>query len=177
MQHIKYSINTKHGFSILEVLLAIFVVGILGVSLMQSISALKAQNYKIHHFLVTNTSLFETQLFINRQLSSIKPETIIIAPNNVSWEQYKELFIDTNKSDYMDFSLQTTKSNLVLQNNNLYFDNAILLHNVKSIHFDRVQINSHDILSYSICSVNMCIEDSIFIENVMQKMPTIKTGI
>lgn len=169
--------NTKYGFSILEVLLAIFVLGILGVSLMKSISALKAQNYKIQHFLVTNASLFETQLFINRHLGSIKLESIIIAPNNISWEQYDKLFIDTDKSEYMDFSLNTTKANLTLQNDNLYFNNAILLHNVKSMQFVREEINSHDILSYRICSINMCIADSILIEKVRQKMPTIKTGI
>lgn len=177
LQRIKYSMNTKYGFSILEVLLAIFALGILGVSLMKSISALKAQNYKIQHFLVTNASLFETQLFINRHLGSIKPESIIIAPNNISWEQYDKLFIDTDKSEYMDFSLNTTKANLTLQNDNLYFNNAILLHNVKSMQFVREEINSHDILSYRICSINMCIADSILIEKVRQKMPTIKTGI
>ena len=177
LQRIKYSMNTKYGFSILEVLLAIFVLGILGVSLMKSISALKAQNYKIQHFLVTNASLFETQLFINRHLSSIKPESIIIAPNNISWEQYDKLFIDTDKGEYMDFSLNATKANLTLQNDNLYFNNAILLHNVKSMQFIREEINSHDILSYRICSTNICIADSIILEKVRQKMPTIKTGI
>lgn len=144
---------------------------------MKSISALKAQNYKIQHFLVTNASLFETQLFINRHLSSIKPESIIIAPNNISWEQYEKLFIDTDKGEYMDFSLNTTKANLALQNDNLYFNNAILLHNVKSMQFIREKINSHDILSYRICSSSMCIADSILIEKVRQKMPTIKTKI
>ncbi|GAB0173179.1 type II secretion system protein [Helicobacter trogontum] len=166
MQYRENIINTKNGFSVLEVLLAIFIIGILGVSLMRSISALKAQNYTIQHFLVTNTSLFETQLFINRQLSSIKPESIAIAQNNVSWEQYKELFIETEQNEYMNFSLQTTKSILTLQNNNLYFNNAILLHNVKSMQFNRMQVNSHDILSYSICSFYMCISDSILIEKV-----------
>lgn len=166
MQYKENIINTKNGFSVLEVLLAIFIIGILGVSLMRSISALKAQNYTIQHFLVTNTSLFETQLFINRQLSSIKPESIAIAQNNVSWEQYKELFIETEQNEYMNFSLQTTKSILTLQNNNLYFNNAILLHNVKSMQFNRMQVNSHDILSYSICSFYMCISDSILIEKV-----------
>ena len=157
--------NTKYGFSILEVLLAIFVIGILGVSLMKSISA------KIQHFLVTNASLFETQLFINRHLSSIKPESIIIAPNNISWEQYDKLFIDTDKGEYMDFSLNATKANLTLQNDNLYFNNAILLHHVKSMQFVREEINSHDILSYRICSINICIADSIILEKVRQKMP------
>ncbi|TLD98946.1 type II secretion system protein [Helicobacter trogontum] len=166
MQYRENIINTKNGFSVLEVLLAIFIIGILGVSLMRSISALKAQNYTIQHFLVTNTSLFETQLFINRQLSSIKPESIAIAQNNVSWEQYKELFIETEQNEYMNFSLQTTKSILTLQNNNLYFNNAILLHNVKSMQFNRMQVNSHDILSYSICSFYMCISDSVLIEKV-----------
>lgn len=166
MQYRENIINTKNGFSVLKVLLAIFIIGILGVSLMRSISALKAQNYTIQHFLVTNTSLFETQLFINRQLSSIKPESIAIAQNNVSWEQYKELFIETEQNEYMNFSLQTTKSILTLQNNNLYFNNAILLHNVKSMQFNRMQVNSHDILSYSICSFYMCISDSILIEKV-----------
>lgn len=166
MQYKENIINTKNGFSVLEVLLAIFIIGILGVSLMRSISALKAQNYTIQHFLVTNTSLFETQLFINRQLSSIKPESIAIAQNNVSWEQYKELFIETEQNEYMNSSLQTTKSILTLQNNNLYFNNAILLHNVKSMQFNRMQVNSHDILSYSICSFYMCISDSILIEKV-----------
>lgn len=166
MQYKENIINTKNGFSVLEVLLAIFIIGILGVSLMRSISALKAQNYTIQHFLVINTSLFETQLFINRQLSSIKPESIAIAQNNVSWEQYKELFIETEQNEYMNFSLQTTKSILTLQNNNLYFNNAILLHNVKSMQFNRMQVNSHDILSYSICSFYMCISDSILIEKV-----------
>lgn len=166
MQYRENIINTKNGFSVLEVLLAIFIIGILGVSLMRSISALKAQNYTIQHFLVINTSLFETQLFINRQLSSIKPESIAIAQNNVSWEQYKELFIETEQNEYMNFSLQTTKSILTLQNNNLYFNNAILLHNVKSMQFNRMQVNSHDILSYSICSFYMCISDSVLIEKV-----------
>ena len=166
MQYRENIINTKNGFSVLEVLLAIFIIGILGVSLMRSISALKAQNYTIQHFLVTNTSLFETQLFINRQLSSIKPESIAIAQNNVSWEQDKELFIETEQNEYMNFSLQTTKSILTLQNNNLYFNNAILLHNVKSMQFNRMQVNSHDILSYSICSFYMCISDSVLIEKV-----------
>lgn len=166
MQYKENIINTKNGFSVLEVLLAIFIIGILGVSLMRSISALKAQNYTIQHFLVINTSLFETQLFINRQLSSIKPESIAIAQNNVSWEQYKELFIETEQNEYMNFSLQTTKSILTLQNNNLYFNNAILLHNVKSMQFNRMQVNSHDILSYSICSFYMCISDSVLIEKV-----------
>lgn len=169
--------NTKYGFSILEVLLAIFVIGILGVSLMKSISALKAQSYKIQHFLVTNASLFETQLFINRHLSSIKPESIIIAPNNISWEQYDKLFIDTDKGEYMDFSLNAIEANLTLQNDNLYFNNAILLHHVKSMQFVREEINSHDILSYRICSTNICIADSIILEKVRQKMPRIKTGI
>ncbi|TLD84919.1 type II secretion system protein [Helicobacter trogontum] len=166
MQYRENIINTKNGFSVLEVLLAIFIIGILGVSLMRSISALKAQNYTIQHFLVTNTSLFETQLFINRQLGSIKPESIAITQNNITWEQYKELFIETEQNEYMNFSLQTTKSILTLQNNNLYFNNAILLHNVKSMQFDRMQVNSHDILSYSICSFYMCISDSILIEKV-----------
>lgn len=169
--------NIKYGFSILEVLLAIFVIGILGISLMKSISALKAQNYKIQHFFVTNASLFETQLFINRYLSSVRPESIVIAPNSISWEQYERLFIDTDKGEYMDFSLDITKANLALQNDNLYFNNAILLHNVKSMQFNKEEINSHDILSYRICSINMCIADSILIEKVRQKMPTIKTEI
>ena len=77
----------------------------------------------------------------------------------------------------MDFSLNATKANLTLQNDNLYFNNAILLHNVKSMQFIREKINSHDILSYRIYSTSICIANSIILEKVRQKMPTIKTKI
>lgn len=85
---------------------------------------------------------------------------------------------DTDKSEYMDFSLNTTKANLTLQNDNLYFNNAILLHNVKSMQFVREKINSHDILSYRICSTNICIADSIILrKSKNKKCPQIKTKI
>ena len=171
-----YPINTKDGFSILEVLFALLIIGILGVSAMRSISALKAQHYGIQKFLLTNANLFETQLFINRQLDSINPQSIIIKPTSIEWKQYKNLFIEVAKGDYMDFSLQTTNASLTLQNNTLYFNNSLLLHNVKSMNFWHTHTKTYNILSYRICS-NICIADSILLDEIEQPLPNTKKKV
>lgn len=168
-----YLKNTKDGFSTLETLFALLVVGILGVSVLRSITALKTQHYAIQNFLLTHASLFETQLFINKQFESIKPQSIKITQTSVEWEQYKKLFIEVKKGEYMDFSLQTTHAMLTLQNNTLYFNNAILLHNVKNMQFWHTNTTFHNILSYKICS-NICITDSIILEEVEKSLTTTK---
>lgn len=168
------STNIKDGFSVLEVLFALLVIGILGVSAMRSINALKAQHYSIQKFLLTNANLFEAQLFINRQLDSINPQSIIITPTSIEWKQYKDLFIEVAKGDYMDFYLQTTNASLTLQNNTLYFNNALLLHNVKSMKFWRTHTKAYNILSYRICS-SVCITDSILLDEIEQLQTVTKT--
>lgn len=171
-----YYVNTKDGFSMLEVLFALLVIGILGVSAIRSISALKAQHYSIQKFLLTHANLFETQLFINRQLDSIKPQSIIITPTSIEWKQYKNLFVEITNGDYMDFSLQTTNAMLALQNNALYFNNSLLLNNVKSMNFWRTHTKMHDMLSYKICS-NVCITDSILLDEIEQTISITKTKV
>lgn len=168
--------HTTSGFSLLEVLLALFVIGILGVSAIRSISALRAQNYRIQHFLLTHASLFETQLFINKQLSMIKPKSLTITSKSVAWQKYDRLFLGATQNDYMDFSLQTTQVTLTHKDNKLYFNDALLLHNVASMRFWHTQIKPYDILSYSICGT-ICITDSIMLEEVEQALPDTKIKI
>lgn len=157
------------GFSMLEVLVALLVISILGIGMIRSIVALKSQNYSIQRFLLTHSSLFETQLFLQRQLSHSKPESIIITPQSLHWEQYDKLFLANAQGDYMDFSLHTTPMNLTYRDRKLYFNGALLLHNVASMRFWRDTIGQYNILSYQICTT-ICITDSLLLEFIEESI-------
>lgn len=161
----------SYGFSMLEVLFALFVIGILGVSAMRGVSTLKTQDYAVQKFLLKTANIFITQLFINRQLDSIDPKSIVITPTSVTWKQYKDLFVEVSSGDYMDFSLNTTNATLTLQNNNLYFNNSLLLENVSSMKFLQTNTTNQSILSYEICS-SVCIKDFILLDEVEKQITT-----
>ncbi len=158
--------SSKSAFSLIEITFALFVIGLLGITTIKSITSLKSYNYSMQKFLLNYSSIFETQIFIHKYLSFAQSDSIKIIQNGIKWHGYTSLFLPTNKKDYMNFSLQTSDFNIQLINNNLYFNNAILLHNVKKF---EAQI-TNNILHYKIC-VKTCINDFILLDNIEQVLP------
>ncbi|MWV62975.1 type II secretion system protein [Helicobacter saguini] len=158
----------KHSksFSLLEILFCLIILGIFGVGALYSITNLKRQDVSIQKFLLKNSSLYETELFINKMLSYAKADSIKIGNNTLSWQGYDKLFLSAKNNDkFMDFSLQTSSFNISLQHNNLYFNNTLLLHNVKVFDINIKDFNTDRILEYTLCT-HICIQDFIFLENI-----------
>ncbi|RDU66238.1 type II secretion system protein [Helicobacter didelphidarum] len=156
--------NHLHAFSLIEVLFVLVTMGILGVTTLKSLTALKKQNHNTQKFLTQHGSLFETSLFINKNLSISKPDSIKITPNSLEWKGYTKLFLQgQNNADYMNFSLQTEVFSLERHNNNLFFNNTLLLKNVREFEVKIIKRNADSILEYKLCT-NICVQDFIFIE-------------
>lgn len=152
------------AFSLVEILFCIVVIGILGASALYSVNSIKKQDVSIQKFLLQDSSIYETQMFINKILNIANADSIQIAKDSISWEGYDKLFLSAvNNNEYMDFSLKMTQYSLVLKNGNMYFNNEILLHNVKSFSVKITNINTDKILEYTLCA-KFCISDFIFLE-------------
>ncbi len=164
-------ITAQSAFSLMEVLLSILIIGLLGIASLKSISYLKLHNYSMQKFLLTKSSLFETQLFIHKYLNFAKIDSIKIYNNKLEWFGYDSLFLPaTQQKDYMDFSLHTNKFSLELKNRDLFFNNAILLHNVYIFETQIITSNNHKILQYKVCS-NACFADFVLLEDIEQTLP------
>lgn len=156
------------ALSLPEVLLALLVIGMLGISALKSVVALKSQNKSMQNFLLYQSGIFETQIFLNKYFALIQPNSLSITHNAISWQGYDDLFLPnkdsvSQDSDIMDFSLQTTPHLLKLQDNILYFDNALLLENVSVLDAQILNTNTHKILTYKLCAKH-CINDFVILE-------------
>lgn len=161
-------INYSSTLSLLEILIAFVIMGILGISAMKSITSLRQQDTSLQKFLVKHTSLFETQLFINKYLALSKPDTIQIFHNKIQWEGYNNLFHNAQKNqNYMDFSLQTDTFSLELHNGNLYLNQSLLLENVRlfdtQIQMFQTSNTTTSILEYNLCA-DTCVQDFVILE-------------
>lgn len=154
------------AFSLVEILFCLIVLGILGVGALISITSLKKQDVALQHFLLEGSSVFETQLFINKMLSFAKADSIKTNGNNLAWQGYERLFSAAkNGENFMDFSLQLTNYEIKYVANNLYFNNTLLLHNVKLFSIKVSNINTDRILEYNICT-HICLQDFVFLESI-----------
>ncbi|RDU72702.1 type II secretion system protein [Helicobacter aurati] len=163
--------KTTSTFSIIEVLFVIFIVGLISIPLLKTLQSLQAQNHRIQAFLVKKSSLFETQLFINKHINLAKIDSIVVTNNTLKYEAFNNLFIPTQSAHFMDISLQTIPQTLQLTNGNLYFNNALLLKDVQTF-IVNIQQNqtakNESILYYKLClkKANECIEESLFLDNI-----------
>lgn len=154
------------SFSLVEVLFCLVILGILGAGALVSITSLKRQDASLQHFLLESSGVFETQLFINKMLSFAKVDSIKINGNTLVWQGFPNLFMPAkNGENFMDFSLQSTNYEIKHTNNNLYFNNALLLHNVKLFSLKISNINTDRILEYNICT-HICLQDFIFLDSI-----------
>lgn len=153
------------AFSLVEVLLCLVVLGLLGASTLSSVVSLKRQDVAIQRLLLETSSVYETQLFINKMLSFADIDSIKISADSLSWSGYDRLFLDSKGSNFMDFSLDKSPFVISLQNNNLYFNGSLLLDNVKLFNVKISNIATDKILEYTLCA-NICISDFIFLDPI-----------
>lgn len=161
MADILKNLHFKAAFSLVEILFALLIISIIGVGMLYSILALKRHDIAAQKALLHNSSLYETSIFINKYLAFAKLDSIKVTPNSLSWQGYDKLFLNTQNTEFMDYSLDTTKYEITLKNNNLYINGALLLQNVRSF----TPNLKNDILTYTLCS-HICISDYILLDNI-----------
>ena len=149
------------SISLLEILIAILIGGILTIVGMKTLTHIKKQSVSLNNFVLIESSIYETQIFINKYLEIAKKDSIIITNNKMEWESYSNLFKEGDNNGAMDFSFALNHCILELNGNNIYFNNQLLLAGVKTLSFSI----SGDILEYRICARHTCVDDFVILSD------------
>lgn len=162
----------KEAFSIIEMLFVILIIGLISTALLRNMQSLQSQNKALHKFLLKQSSLFETQLFINKHLYLAKIDSIIISSNTLQYDAYNALFLPAKNANFMDISMKTTPQTIKLINSELYFNDELLLKGVETF-LASTNKNAQDeiILSYRLCikdtsKNNRCIDEHLLLDNI-----------
>lgn len=158
------------AFSLIEVLFALLIISVIMSSTLNTYVSFKKQNLSSLSYIHKHSSIIETQLFLNNYFFNLVPKSLKISQNIISWEGYEKLFLSKKSGmEHMDYSKIKSKYVLKLDNNNLTFNNNLLLKDVSSITFNLTTKNTLEILEYEICQ-QICINDFIILQDLVIKL-------